>query len=325
MYKSKLNLMETEIAIKYIKDEFERRLARKLNLVRVSAPLIVSKESGINDYLNGFEQPVAFLYQGADIEIVQSLAKWKRMALKRYGFRKGQGLYTDMNAIRKDEIVDCHHSLYVDQWDWEKIIGVENRTKEYLFKVVNNIFDVLRVMEKNSRRLFPSLDKKLPKNLFIIDSQELENRYPDMTSREREFQIVKQHKAVFIHRIGGKLSSGKIHDGRSPDYDDWELNGDILLFDQINGAALEICSMGIRVDAVSLLEQLAERNALDRLVYPYHQAIIEKALPLTIGGGIGQSRICQFFLEKKHIGEVQASYWPDEMAEALEKENVKLL
>ena len=325
MYQSKLNLLETEKAIKFIKDEFERRLARKLNLVRISSPVVVSKESGINDYLNGYEKPVAFHYQGEELEIIQSLAKWKRMALKRYGFKIGQGLYADMNAIRKDEIIDSIHSIYVDQWDWEKIITRKQRTKEYLFKTVKVIYSVIQKMERIVNRRYPTLFFKLPDEITFIDSQELEDRFPELTSREREYQVTKECKAVFVTRVGGRLRSGEIHDGRSPDYDDWDLNGDLLLYDAVNGAVLEVSSMGIRVDEVSLVAQLKERNALDRLQYPYHQALLNGQLPLTIGGGIGQSRICQFLLEKKHIGEVQASYWPPEMLAALEQENIIVL
>ncbi|MDY0345192.1 MAG: aspartate--ammonia ligase [Bacilli bacterium] len=325
MYQSKLNLIETEIAIKFIKDEFERKLAKALNLIRVSSPVIVSKASGINDYLNGYEKPVSFSYENEELEIIQSLAKWKRMALKRYGFKIGRGLYADMNAIRKDEIVDSIHSIYVDQWDWEKIISSEQRTKDYLFDIVDIIYDVLKKMEKATRHRYPSLQRKLPKSIYCIDTQELENRFPDLSSKERELRIVKEHKAVFVFRIGGLLKSKTIHDGRSPDYDDWNLNGDILLYDALNNAVLEVSSMGIRVDEHSLVEQLKERNALDRLQYPYHQALLNKQLPLTIGGGIGQSRICQFFLEKKHIGEVQASYWPQDILDELKKESIIVL
>jgi len=325
MYQSKLSLLETEKAIKFIKDEFEHRLAKRLNLIRISSPLIVSKDSGINDYLNGFETPVGFTYRGVKMEIVQSLAKWKRMALKRYGFKLGQGLYADMNAIRQDETVDAFHSLYVDQWDWEKIIKAKQRNKEYLFSIVNKIYKVLCNMEKAVNRRYAKLQNKLPEEIHFIDSQSLEDLYPELDAKRREYEIVKQHRAVFIFRIGGLLNSGISHDGRSPDYDDWNLNGDILLYDAINDAVNEVSSMGIRVDEVSLIKQLEERNALERRQYPYHQAIINKQLPLTIGGGIGQSRICQFLLEKKHIGEVQASYWPNGMSADLEKENIILL
>lgn len=325
MYHSKLSLLETEIAIKLIKDEFERRLAKKLNLVRVSSPVVVSQKSGINDYLNGSETPVSFTYRGEKLEIVQSLAKWKRMALKRYGFKRGQGLYADMNAIRQDEAVDEFHSLYVDQWDWEKIITAKQRNKEYLFFVVRKIYEVLLNMEKVVNRAYKKMLKKLPEEIFFMDSQDLENQYSGMDAKKREYEIVKKHKAVFIFRIGGLLKSGLSHDGRSPDYDDWNLNGDILLYDAVNDAVNEVSSMGIRVDNISLLKQLEERNALDRLKFPYHQALIKNELPLTIGGGLGQSRICQFLLEKKHIGEVQSSYWPNGMARELEEENIIVL
>lgn len=325
MYHSKLNLIETEMAIKMIKDHFEKHLARTLNLTRVSSPLLVSKQSGINDYLNGVEVPVHFDYLNQTIEVVQSLAKWKRVALNRYGFDVGQGLYTDMNAIRKDEVLDYLHSMYVDQWDWEKIIEKEDRTLAYLKKVVRKIYTVLRVMEKKLHHHYPQLSPKLPKAITFIDSQTLENDYPHLSSKQREHEVTKQYKAVFILRIGGVLKSGTIHDGRSPDYDDWNLNGDLLLFDEVSGAPIEISSMGIRVDDISLLAQLKERQALDRLVYPYHQAILQQKLPLTIGGGIGQSRLCQFFLEKKHIGEVQASFWPEATLIELAKEGIDIL
>ncbi|NCA97127.1 MAG: aspartate--ammonia ligase [Bacteroidia bacterium] len=325
MYCSKLNLLETEIAIKFIKDGFEKRLAKALNLTRVSAPLIVSRESGINDYLNGTETPVGFVYRGQQVEIVQSLAKWKRMALKRYGFKNNQGLYCDMNALRQDEAVDYLHSLYVDQWDWEKIILAKDRNKTFLFETVRKIYAVLRKMESSVNRRYGLLSRKLPREVYFIDSQDLEDSYPGLDARQREYAIVKKHKAVFVHRIGGLLKSKTIHDGRSPDYDDWNLNGDLLLFDNVNDGVLEVSSMGIRVDEVSLLKQLEERNALDRLQYSYHQGIIKKELPLTIGGGIGQSRICQFLLEKKHIGEVQTSYWPDSIVSALDADNVHVL
>ena len=325
MYQSKLSLLQTELAIKFIKDEFERLLAEKLSLVRISAPLIVSRISGINDYLNGYETPVSFNYQGQPIEIVQSLAKWKRMALKVYGFKDGHGLYTDMNAIRQDEVVDHYHSLYVDQWDWEKIILANDRCQEYLFGVVSDIYSLLCSLERIVNTAYPLLTKKLPEKIFFVDSQTLEDEFPHLTSKEREHEIVKRHKAVFITRIGAPLKSGQPHDGRSPDYDDWQLNGDIIVYDAVNQQALELSSMGIRVDRLSLMKQLEQKDALDRIKYDYHRSIINGDLPLTIGGGIGQSRLCQFYLEKKHIGEVQASYWPDNMLEQLKKEGVHLL
>lgn len=325
MYQSKLNLIETEIAIKWIKDHFEQSLAKTLNLTRVSSPLLVSRESGINDYLNGIEVPVHFGYGEQTIEVVQSLAKWKRVALKRYGFSVGQGLYTDMNAIRKDEVLDYLHSMYVDQWDWEKIIAPEDRTLAYLKRVVQSIYKVFLLMEKKLLIVYPILKQKLPKKIHFVDSQTLEDQYPQLSAKQREHEVTKQYKAVFIFRIGGLLKSGTIHDGRSPDYDDWNLNGDILLYDEVSCAPIEISSMGIRVDDKSLLEQLKQRQALDRLAYPYHQAIMNQTLPLTIGGGIGQSRLCQFFLEKKHIGEVQASYWPEETLVELAKDGIRIL
>lgn len=325
MYQSKLNLIDTEIAIKFIKDHFEKHLAKALNLTRVSSPLLVSRSSGINDYLNGVEVPVHFAYEDQTIEVVQSLAKWKRVALKRYGFGVHEGLYTDMNAIRKDEILDYLHSMYVDQWDWEKIILKEDRNTAYLKKVVRSIYSVLLGMEKVLIKRYPNLHKKLPSKITFIDSQTLENKYPHLSAKQREHEITKCHQAVFILRIGGLLKSNTIHDGRSPDYDDWQLNGDLLLYDAVSDAPIEISSMGIRVDDISLLKQLEERQALDRLKYPYHQAILHQTLPLTIGGGIGQSRLCQFLLEKKHIGEVQASYWPEATLVELAKEGMQIL
>ncbi len=324
----KLNIMETEIAIKQIKDFYERALAEQLDLTRVSAPLFVVKASGLNDNLNGTERPVNFDikdFPGEDVEIVHSLAKWKRAALKRYGFAVGKGLYTDMNAIRRDEDLDELHSVYVDQWDWEKIISREQRNTQFLKQTVTEIYSVFKKTEEYITGLYPCFTKFLPENIFFISAQELEDMYGDMTPKEREHAIAKKHGAVFISQIGGKLSSGNRHDGRAPDYDDWGLNGDILFWYPPLGRSVEITSMGIRVDEKSLLSQLKAAGCEDRLSLPYHQGVLNGELPLTIGGGLGQSRICMIFLEKAHIGEVHASVWPDEIIRACEAENIYLL
>lgn len=325
MYQSKLSLMETEDAIKAIKDAFEKELSKALKLKRISSPLIVDRNSGINDYLNGSEPPVSFLFQAQSLEIVQSLAKWKRMALKRYGFSYDEGLYTDMNALRPNEVLSPIHSIYVDQWDWEKIISKDERNDQFLVSVVNRIYEALKTVEKGINKVYPKLVKKLPESIYFITSEALLLKYPTKTPKEREYLITKEKGAVFITQIGGLLSNNEAHDGRSPDYDDWSLNGDLLVYHEPLDIALELSSMGIRVDKDSLLSQLEIRGNLDRLNYPYHQAIINQELPLTIGGGIGQSRLCLFYLEKCHIGEVQASHWPEELKENLAKENVYLL
>ncbi len=322
-----LDIRETQIAIKIIKDYFERQLAKKLNLIRVSAPLFVRPETGLNDNLSGVEKAVSFKMRkyNEEIEIVQSLAKWKRMALKRYGFRVGEGIYTDMNAIRPDETLDHTHSIYVDQWDWEKIISKEERNEEYLKRVVKDIYQVFKDTEKKINSKYPFLVEKLPKEIKFITSQELEDRYPDNSPKERENLICKEYKAVFLMKIGGKLKSGMPHDGRSPDYDDWELNGDILFWNPILQEALELSSMGIRVDGKTLERQLKLAKAEDRKDLVYHRMLIEGKLPLTIGGGIGQSRICMFFLEKEHIGQVQASIWTDSIIKECERKKIFLL
>ncbi|NLY77283.1 MAG: aspartate--ammonia ligase [Tissierellia bacterium] len=323
----KLDLIETQIAIKLIKDYFERELAKKLNLIRVSAPLFVRPETGLNDNLSGVEKPVSFSIRKHNIraEIVQSLAKWKRMALKTYGFRVGEGIYTDMNAIRPDEILDHTHSIYVDQWDWEQMISKEDRNESYLKKTVEQIYDVFKETENMINRKYPIFEKKLPDKIKFITTQELEDLYPDKEPKEREHLICREHKAVFLMKIGKKLRSGKPHDSRSPDYDDWELNGDIIFWNPVIKEALELSSMGIRVDAVSLKRQLQEARALDRLELPYHRLLLDEKLPFTIGGGIGQSRICMYFLEKKHIGEVQASIWTDSIIKECQQNNIFLL
>lgn len=326
-YVSKLSLMETEIAIKYVKDNFEKLLAKALKLTRVSAPLFVLPETGLNDNLNGYERAVRFDIKdvGKDAEIVQSLAKWKRMALKKYSFPAESGLYTDMNAIRRDEDLDALHSCYVDQWDWEKIITKEERTYAYLKKTVKNIYGVLRKMNILVGKKYPELLIDLPKDIYFISTSDLENKYPNLTRKERENAICKEKKAVFIYQIGWPLKDGKSHDGRAADYDDWNLNGDIILWFEPLQIAFELSSMGIRVDEDSLIKQLEHKGEMYKASNPYCQAIQKKELPYTIGGGIGQSRICMFFLQKVHIGEVQASVWKDDYLLELAKKNIHLL
>lgn len=317
-------LLETQIAIKFLKDKFENLLAKKLNLIRVSAPLFVSEESGLNDNLNGTEERVSFELQGKKIEIVQSLAKWKRFALGKYNFPKDMGLYTDMNAIRKDEVLDNLHSIYVDQWDWEKIISDNERNQKYLFKTVSNIYSVIYKIAKISEKKWGFV-YNLPKSIYKISTKQLEKLYPNRTSKEREYLITKDHRAVFIYQIGWPLKNGLPHDGRAADYDDWKLNGDIILFDDEIDSPIELSSMGIRVNKDSLVKQLKFKNELYKLDNPYCQDIINDKLPLTIGGGIGQSRLCMYYLKKKHIAEVQSSYWPDDIIEKLIKEGVEVL
>lgn len=309
MYKSKLSLLETEIAIKYVKDTFEKLLANKLNLIRVSAPLFVFKETGLNDDLSGKEVPISFMVNGKQVEIVHSLAKWKRNALLRYGFKMHDGLYTDMNAIRKDEVLDNVHSLYVDQWDWEKIISKDERNFTTLKNTVQDIYEVLLQVEEIVNQKYPTFEKKLPENITFISTTELLNLYPNLTNKQREKEICKKYKAVFLYQIGWPLQDGNAHDLRAADYDDWNLNGDILVYDKVIDDALELSSMGIRVDKESLIKQLHFKKEEYKLSSPYSNDIIEERLPYTVGGGIGQSRICMFYLEKKHIGEVQCSIW----------------
>lgn len=332
MYSSVLNVKDTQVAIKACKDYFERELAATLNLTRVSAPLFVTPESGLNDALNGTERPVQFdiLESGKDVQIVQSLAKWKRYALGKYGFLPGEGLYTDMNAIRRDEKTDAIHSLYVDQWDWEKVIEKSDRTLDTLKKTVKKIYRVLKSTEQYMSYHFPKLaneykENLLPEEITFATTQELEDLYPDKTPKERENIITKKMGAVCLMQIGGALKSGNKHDGRSPDYDDWTMNCDILLYYPVLDIALEISSMGIRVDEDALDRQLKISGCDDRRGLDFHKAILEGRLPYTIGGGIGQSRLCMFYLRKKHIGEVQASVWPEESVKMLEKEGVILL
>lgn len=327
-YKSELNLHDTQIAIKTVKDYFQKTLVKRLNLLRVSAPLFVTPDSGLNDNLNGVERPVSFDIKeqdGATAEIVHSLAKWKRYALKKYGFSYGEGLYTDMNAIRRDEITDNIHSIYVDQWDWEKIIKKEERTVETLQDVVRNVYKALRMTERYMSIEYDYIKEILPEEIFFITTQELENMYPDCTPKEREYKIAKLKGAVFIMQIGGALASGEKHDGRAPDYDDWMLNGDIIVYYPVLDIALELSSMGIRVDEDALLRQLELAGCPERAGLPFQKAILEKELPYTIGGGIGQSRICMFYLRKAHIGEVQASLWPADVTKAALENGIQLL
>lgn len=325
---NKFNPKETQIAIKLIKDYFEKSLANKLNLTRVSAPLFVTPESGLNDNLSGKEKPVSFKMRryDQDIEIVQSLAKWKRLALKSYEFNINEGIYTDMNAIRPDEVLDSTHSIYVDQWDWEKIIKKEDRTFEYLVKIVEDIYKVFKDTEIYINELYPStFSHKLPDQIKFISSQELEYLYPNKSIEERENLITKEYGAVFISKIGHKLESGKPHGTRSPDYDDWNLNGDIVFWNPIINSALELSSMGIRVDKEALNNQLILANAEYRKSFDYHRELLAEKLPYTVGGGIGQSRICMFFLEKRHIGEVQASVWTKDILSLCNENNIFLL
>ena len=321
--------IEAQIAIKLIKDTFERKLAEKLNLIRVSAPLMVPSNTGINDMLNGYERPVEFEMKEThkNLQIVQSLAKWKRIALKKYGFQKGSGLYTDMNAIRRDEETDNIHSIYVDQWDWEKVISKEERTMEFLKKTVEEIYEAFKLTQEVLIKTYPEkqLTRTVPDKISFITSQELEDLYPGKTPKERENLIAKEKGAVFISQIGKKLKSGTSHDGRSPDYDDWELNGDIILWYEPLNIGFELSSMGIRVDKNSLEKQLKEAGAEDRKKLLYHKMLLNDELPLTIGGGLGQSRICMFFMRTVHIGEVQSSIWPEEMVEQFRKKGIEFL
>ena len=327
-YQSALDIRETEVAIKKVKDFFEKALAANLNLTRVSAPLFVDPDSGLNDNLNGVERPVSFdiLEQnGRAAEIVHSLAKWKRHALGRYGFAHGEGLYTDMNAIRRDEETDNVHSLFVDQWDWERIIDKEERNVDTLKAIVNKVYQALMETEDYMAMQYDYIKKSLPEQITFVTTQELEDRYPDKTPKEREYEAVKEYGAIFLMQIGDKLASGEPHDGRAPDYDDWSLNGDIIVYYPVLDMAFEISSMGIRVDEKALKEQLEKAGCPERENLPFQKEILEKKLPYTIGGGIGQSRICMFFLKKAHIGEVQASIWPDDVWEEASKKGLNIL
>ncbi len=336
-YRPILNTREVEAAIKDIKDFFERNLAAALSLQRVTAPLFVRSGTGVNDDLNAVEQPVRFRVKednDAEVEIVQSLAKWKRLALKRYGFRVGEGLYTDMNAIRPDETIDNLHSIYVDQWDWEKIITPEERSRETLEDVVRAIYDVICRTEFHIASQHSAIRPILPHRIAFVTSEELCGRYPDLNPRQREDRICAEHRAVFILGIGAELPDGRPHDGRAPDYDDWitprpdggrGLNGDILLWNPVLKQAFEISSMGIRVDADTLVKQLEIRGFEHRKELMFHRMLLEGELPQTMGGGIGQSRLCMFYLRTAHIGEVACGIWPDEMQQACAAANVMLL
>lgn len=327
-YASCLDILETQKAIKLVKDTFEKELSEHLNLTRVSAPLFVTKSSGLNDNLNGVERPVSFDIKGIpneEIEVVQSLAKWKRMALKKYGLKRFKGLYTDMNAIRRDEQLDNLHSCYVDQWDWEKVIYKEDRNIEFLKGTVERIMKAIIATEKVVYEKYPNIKPSIKAEPFFITTQELEYMYPDLSPKERENKITKEHKTVFLMQIGKPLSNGKPHDGRSPDYDDWELNGDLLLWYDLFDSAIEISSMGIRVDSFSLERQLILAGCEERKELPFHKALLNDELPLTMGGGIGQSRLCLIMLKKAHVGEVQASLWPKDIIEECAKQNIHLL
>lgn len=327
-YHPLIDLMETEIAIKKIKDFFQVELAKNLELTRVSAPLFVDPTSGLNDNLNGVERTVDFTLLDMNekrVEIVQSLAKWKRMALGKYGLPVGKGLYTDMNAIRRDEELDNLHSIYVDQWDWEKRIEKSQRKDEYLEATVKTIYAAIKALGDFVNSNYHQLKTALPDEIFFITSQELEDKYPNLSPKERENEITREKRAVFIKNIGGALKSGQKHDGRAPDYDDWNLNGDIILWNDILDLAFEISSMGVRVDEDSMVKQLEIAGASDRKNLEFHAGIINKTLPYSIGGGIGQSRLCMFFLRKAHIGEVQVSVWPEDMIDSCKKNNIILL
>ncbi|MEZ3433672.1 MAG: aspartate--ammonia ligase [Lachnospiraceae bacterium] len=327
-YDPHLTVRETQEAIKYIRDTFQKEFGKEMNLERISAPLFVEKSSGLNDNLNGVERPVQFDMAAVPqetIEVVHSLAKWKRMALYEYKFKPGEGLYTNMNAIRRDEELDNLHSCYVDQWDWEKVITRQERTVEKLEETVRTIFKIIKHMQHEVWYRYPNAVKHLPKDITFLSSQELEDRYPDKTPKERENLITKEYGCVFLMQIGDKLKSGIPHDGRAPDYDDWKLNGDILFWHDTLGCALEISSMGIRVDEKSLMEQLKKAGCEERCKLPYHKMLLAGELPLTIGGGIGQSRLCMLLLDRAHVGEVQASIWPKEMRETCRQNDIFLL
>ena len=327
-YHSELNLHDTQIAIKTVKDFFQNLLSQRLNLSRVSAPLFVDPDSGLNDNLNGVERPVTFDIKeqnGREAEVVQSLAKWKRYALKKYGFSYGEGLYTDMNAIRRDEITDNIHSIFVDQWDWEKIIKKDERTIATLMDTVKVVYKCLRKTEKYMAIQYDYIEEILPHDIFFVTTQELADMFPDNTPKEREYCIAKAKGAVCNMQIGDVLENGERHDGRAPDYDDWSLNADIVVYYPVLDIALELSSMGIRVDKKALLSQLKKAGCEERKDLPFQKAIINEELPYTIGGGIGQSRICMFFLRKAHIGEVQSSLWPENMIAQCEENGIQLL
>lgn len=327
-YYPPLNIRETEVAIKEVKDYFEKALAKSLHLTRVSAPLFVRPETGLNDNLNGVERPVSFGIKEQDeatAEIVQSLAKWKRFALKQYGFHSGEGLYTDMSAIRRDEVTDNIHSIYVDQWDWEKIISKEERNTETLEYTVRKVYSALKDTENYICRRYNYIEPLLPEEIFFITSQELEEMFPNHPPKERERRLAKVKGAIFVSQIGKELASGEKHDGRAPDYDDWSLNGDIIVYYPLLDIALELSSMGIRVDEDALKTQLALAGCEDRAELPFQKALLEGELPFTVGGGIGQSRICMYYLRKAHIGEVQSSLWPEDICNCALQNHIQLL
>ena len=326
-YDPKTEVRRVEQAVKFVKDTFERDLARELNLERVSAPLFVRPETGLNDDLNGVERAVSFDIPDAGVSasIVHSLAKWKRMALKEYGFKPGEGLYTDMNAIRRDEELDNLHSIYVDQWDWEKIITKETRTPDTLRETVEGIYGAILKTNSALRSAFAEFSTKLPESISFITTLELESRYPNLTPKERENEIARSEGAVFVMQIGDVLKDGNPHDGRAPDYDDWSMNGDIIVWYDVLGCALELSSMGIRVDELSMRSQLAKAGKNDRLELPFHSMLTRGELPLTIGGGIGQSRLCMLLLRRAHIGEVQSSIWSDEILKQCLQNSIRLL
>jgi aspartate--ammonia ligase len=326
-YVSLLNEFDTQSAIALVKDKFASELCDSLDLSRVSAPLFVKQKSGLNDDLNGVERPVSFdiLETGEMAEVVHSLAKWKRMALLKYGFSLHTGLYTDMNAIRRDEVCDNIHSIYVDQWDWEKIISAEDRTEDYLKATVRSIYGALLRTAKAVSEKYPVIENYLPNQISFVTTYQLEEEYPDLTPKQREYEAAKKYGAVFIMKIGGLLKNGKKHDGRAPDYDDWELNGDIIIYNRVIDCAFEISSMGIRVDRDSLLKQLRAENKEERLEYEFHKLLLSGALPLTVGGGIGQSRLCMLLLHKAHVGEVQVSIWPEKEINKCKSQGINLL
>jgi len=335
-YQPLLDLRETERAIRVIKEYFQVNLAEALNLLRVSAPLFVLADTGVNDNLNGIEQPASFAVKamnGRRAEMVQSLAKWKRLALADYGFEPGQGIYTDMNAIRPDEMIGPMHSIYVDQWDWERVMTPEERTLDFLCSIVDTIHAVIHRTEQHVAETYPAIPPVLPERIHFVHSEELVQRWPDLSSREREDRICREHKAVFIIGIGAALSNGEPHDGRAPDYDDWVtptprgrgLNGDIFVWNPVLERSFELSSMGIRVNAETLKEQLGIGGCAERAGLLFHRRLLAGELPQTIGGGIGQSRLCMFFLRKAHVGEVQCSVWPEQMREELKRQNITLL
>ena len=326
-YKPKLGLYDTQAAIELIKHSFVKSLTKKLNLRRVTAPLFVEDKSGLNDDLNGFERAVSFDIPdaNANAQVVHSLAKWKRMALSKYEFPMGEGIYTDMNAIRRDEELSNLHSIYVDQWDWCKVINRDDRNKEYLKKTVQDIVDAICDTHQKLKEVFPQITTTLTREVSFITTQELEDMYPDLTSKERENTYTKEHKTVFIMEIGDLLKSGEKHDGRAPDYDDWKLNGDILFYNEVLDVAIELSSMGIRVDENSLKYQLEKSGCQDRANLPFHKALLEGKLPLTMGGGIGQSRLCMLLLGKAHVGEVQVSVWDEKTINLCKENGIKLL